>query len=269
MPADPQETEARFIELLDRAFAGWKAKIEADFSESSYNDELAKLVSDDVYRMFGLAVPEYVLIRLMGRVSISIGRRLGELYDNLPKFVAAAHFGLSPSDVSAKIDGLNLDVGIPFALLTAEDRASALQCVESHLGEDVTSWAGLGIEIRYNFNPNDSARLRKDVAMASGLVAEGLCPIYLVYSGISPRDEAIERLRRGGWRFLVAKEASDFTECLLGLDLGGLLSDDEVQQTIATRVDEMMLSLVRSSAFQAAIESAARRGSAAAGPGLN
>lgn len=259
MSADPAETERRFLVLLQRAFAGWRAKIEADFSSKSYTEELASLQSDDVYRMFGLAVPEYVLIRLMGRVSISIGRRLGELYDALPKYVAAARFGLDPKDVAAKIEGLNLDVCVPFGLLQVEDQRLAANAVSTHLGQSCLGLDGLGIEIRYNFNPNDSARLRKDVAMAEGLRRNKLLPIYLVYSGISPRDEAIGRLKRAGWHFLVAQEASLFTKTLLGLDLGALLSDPLVQQTIGKNVDAMMLSLVDSHAFGAATAHAARR----------
>lgn len=259
MPAERSETEERFLNLLQRAFVGWRAKIEEDFSQESFDRELASLESDDVYRLFGLAVPEYVLIRLMGRVSISIGRRIGELYDNLPKFVAAARFGLTPRDVAVRIDGLRLDVGIPFEFLDATAKEEALECVHEHLGLKLDGKEGLGIEIRYNFNPNDSARLRKDVSMAKGLEANNFCPIYLVFSGISPRDEAIQRLGRGGWNFLIGQRASDFTKCLLGLDLSALLSDAKVQATIAREADEMMLALMTSPGFLTAVESAKLR----------
>lgn len=259
MSRKSNEIEARFLELLRRAFEGWQAKVARDFSKESFDAELASLASDDLYRSFGLAVPEYVLIRLMGRVSISVGRRLGELYDNLPKFVAAARFNLSTDQVAARIAGLNLDVCIPFAHLQPGQIDSVVQAVSSALAVDVKKKAGLGIEIRYNFNPNDSARLRKDVAMANGLVAANLLPIYLVYSGISPRDEAIKRLKIAGWHFLVAKEASDFTVALLGLDLAALLAEPSVQDAISSGVNTMMLTLVNSAAFAAAVASAEER----------
>src|SRR5699024_10291317 len=143
---------------------------------------------------------------------------------NLPKFVASARFGLTPAEVAAKIDGLNLDVQIPFQLMEDDDVEIARQAVATSFGgAALDGFAGLGIEIRYNFNPNDSARLRKDVAMARGLVEEGLMPIYLVFSGISPRHEAIERLRRAGWNFLIGSTAAEFTVELLGLDLATLM----------------------------------------------
>src|SRR5690606_12444668 len=94
---------------------------------------------------------------------------------------------------------------------------------------DLAGAKGIGIEIRYNFNPNDSARLRKDVAMAENLAFNGLLPIYLVFSGISPRDEAIARLKRAGWSFLIGKPAVQFAKDLLGLDLATILEKPDVQ----------------------------------------
>lgn len=247
-------TERRFLELLERALDGWQAKVDRDFSESSAASELASLASDEVYSKFGLASHGYVLIRLMGRMSISIGRRLGELYDNLPKFVAAARFGLQPADVSARIAGLNLDVCVPFRRLSASDKALAIETTNAALGSVATaSNAGLGIEIRYNFNPNDSARLRKDVAMAEGLLAQGLVPIYLVYSGISPRAEAIARLRRAGWHFLIADEAAAFTRSLLGLDLSSLMQSEKVRKQVQEGMNGVMSAIAGSAAMTNAL----------------
>ena len=246
--------EARFLELLNRAYEGWQQKIEADFSAGAFAHELELLESDDLYSTFGLATPEYVLIRLMGRMSISIGRRLGELYDNLPKYVASERFGITPAQVARKVSGLNLDVCIPTAELLTEDQEAVTACALTHLDVDITEMAGLGIEIRYNFNPNDSARLRKDVAMADGLVEQDLVPVYLVFSAISPREDAIRRLRNAGWRFLIADQASSFTKDLLGLDLAVLFNDPKVRKIVANGVDGMMASLFGSAAFRGAVE---------------
>lgn len=232
---------------------GWKAKVETDFCSEAAQRELAALAGDPVYAQFGLATDGYVLVRVMGRLSISIGRRLGELYDNLPKFVAAAHFGLPVSDVVCKIGSLNLDVRIPFSKMRPEDVAASRELVAKTFNEVYDGDGGLGIEVRYNFNPNDSARLRKDVAMAEGLLEEGILPIYVVFSGISPRAEAIERLQRAGWRFVIGADASTFVESLLGLDLSSLLSSAEVQSEIADAMAEVMSSMVKSHAFQRAV----------------
>jgi len=258
VPASPQQTEERFLALLNRAYDGWLWKVQNDFSQASYETELANLASDDVYRSFGLACPEYALIRLMGRMSISIGRRLGELYESLPRYVAAARFGLEPGEVAAKINRLQLDVCVPFDRLSDEDLDAVNDSVATHFGS-TASGAGLGIEIRYNFNPNDNARLRKDVAMADGLKQEGLFPIYLVYSTISPRADAIARLKRAGWRFLIGPDAVAFTKSLLGLDLTELLEDVKVQSVIRQKVDKIMGSLGQSDAFRAATASMSER----------
>lgn len=250
MASHDEAVRLRFLDLLRRALHGWRDKVVADFSEVSYTLELRGLKQDPVYADFRLACPEYVLVRLMGRMSISFGRRLGELHDNLPKYVAAARFGLVPVDVAAKIGNLNLDVRIPLPLLTPEDRSHVQKLTEAALGRKLKDGTqGLGIEIRYNFNPNDSARLRKDVDMARGLLDAGLEPIYLVFSGISPRHEAMDRLRRAGWTFLIASKADEFVNELLGLNLRLLLQEDSVQVEIKKEMDATWLALFGSHAF--------------------
>jgi hypothetical protein len=259
MAESPEATEARFLELLRRALSGWRQKAETEFGSEHSARMLAELEADDVYASFGFASHGYVLIRLMGRMSISIGRRLGELYDNLPKFVAAARFDLQTSDVAAKINGLNLDVCIPFALLSEDDQALARRVTAAATTVEIPDQvAGLGIEIRYNFNPNDSARLRKDVDMATGLIAQGFVPIYLVFSGISPRDEAIARLKRAGWLFLIAGDAAAFTKNLLGLDLAALLKTPAVQSEIKAETASLMSSIAASAAMSNALGESGR-----------
>lgn len=50
-------------------------------------------------------------------MSVSVGRRLDEIYDKIPRFVAAARFDLSPEQVAEKFHDLELDIGLRFALL--------------------------------------------------------------------------------------------------------------------------------------------------------
>ena len=70
-----QIVKNRLIEQVQWHLAGLKQKVAKDFSEASYLKELADLKSDQVYQQFGLACPEYVLVRLMGRMSISISMK--------------------------------------------------------------------------------------------------------------------------------------------------------------------------------------------------
>jgi len=71
-----RDTEERFLKELRHHFKGWLEKVTRDLADSAFEEELVKLRRDPVYSAFGLAIPEYALIRLMGRLSISIGRRL-------------------------------------------------------------------------------------------------------------------------------------------------------------------------------------------------
>jgi len=243
------EIEEKFMKELRHHLSGWHSKISADFSEESFKTEISQLQNDPVYSKFGFAIPEYVLVRLMGRFSISIGRRLGEIYDKVPRFITSARFDLSPEEVAPMFDGLQLDIGIPLEALSDEDKQHLVPIFQSSFPNSEIK-NGLGIEIRYNFNPNDSARLRKDEHMASLLLNAGLFPIYLIFSEISPREEAIARLKRAGWNFLVGKAADGFMNKLIGMDFSTILDRPKIQNEIRQDIDLLMEEMRNSVAFK-------------------
>lgn len=245
-----QRSEERFVQELRHHLAGWKAKVELDFAQPSYEAELGSLVSDPVYSKFHLGTPEYVLVRLVGRMSISIGRRLGEIYDKLPRFMVQARFGLTREQIAPQMGGrLELDICVPLAALSPDDKTDVRRAAKEHLKSDLDGYSGLGIEIRYNFNPNDSARLRKDVAMADHLKQQQLFPVYLIFAENSPRDEAIARLQRAGWTFLVGGPALAFASAIAGADISSVLDRPSISAEIKREVDEMMAAMFSSYAF--------------------
>lgn len=242
-----ETTQERLLRELRHHFKGWMSKIVTDLSKESFEREIANLQSDQVYSSFGLDCPEYALVRVMGRVSISIGRRLGEIYDKMPRFIAQARFNLTAIQVAPVIDDrLQLDVCIPYDQLTEEDRAHAIEVVRKHVNPKEEAEAA-AIEIRYNFNPNDSARLRKDVEMAALLKKAKMTPIYLIFSTISPRDEAIARLERAGWTFLIGEKATAFMNDLIGMDINKILEDPAVKEEVKREVGAIMKTLYSSS----------------------
>jgi len=245
-----EDLEQRFVEALRHHLSGWTAKVEADFSEQSFNTELKALEGYPVYRNFCFANAQYVLIRLMGRMSISIGRRLGEIYDKLPRLAVQARFNLTHEDVAPKFDGLELDIRIPINKLSKGDKDHLFDTVSKY--DLTTDSNGIGIEIRYNFNPNDSARLRKDDKMAEHLINHRLTPIYLIFSSISPRDEAIARLKRSGWNFLIGEKASSFMIDLTGMDITSILEKPSIQQVLVKEVNIIMRNIFTSYAFREA-----------------
>jgi hypothetical protein len=246
-----ERVKTRFLEELKHHLEGWRSKIKRDFGEASFKEELRLLNSDPLYPKFNFATADYVNIRFIGRMSISIGRRLGEIYDKVPRFLVGARFGLEPAAVAPVIEGLELDICLRFSSLTKKEDLVHVMAVLSALYPQVDfgKYGGIGIEIRYNFNPNDSSRLRKDVVMAQNLEEARLFPIYLVFSSISPRDEAIKRLTAAGWSFIVGQAASVFSANLFGLDLGSILDLPEVKDAIKMEVDAMMTDLKRSYSF--------------------
>lgn len=244
-----QEFEERFIGVIRHQLQGLSNKVTNDFSQENYEYELAALQSDPVYEKFSFNRAEYVLVRFMGRISISVGRRLGEIYDKIPRFAAAARFNLTPEQIAPILDGLELDIGLNFSQLNQADQQHLATVYKKHIGADL-DMTGLGLEIRYNFNPNDSSRLRKDVHMGEQLVLAGLKPVYLIFSSISPRQDAISRLTASGWTFLIGDPALKFISELLEMEIQSILDKPLIKQEIAKIVDGIMSDLVKSHAFQ-------------------
>ena len=242
----------RLIEAVRFHLVGLKDKILSDFSQESFEKELERLKSDSVYPKFSFDRPEYVLIRFMGRVSISIGRRLGEICDKVPRILAGIKYDLESSEIAPVFDGLELDIGLRENLLKKKDFEEIKDVCNRFFSKEIVG-SGIGIEIRYNFNPNDSARLRKDVNMAGLLKKEGMLPIYLVFSSISPRDDAIARLKREGWLFLVGDDALRFIKQIVGLDISEIFDDHDLKNEIVKTVDEIMKAMVFSYAFKKVI----------------
>jgi len=248
-PQHERSTQERFLEIIRGQLAGLRDKVEHALSEETFTKELRSLEGDPVYSNLGFASPEYALVRLVGRISISIGRRLGELYDKFPRFVAAARFGIPVDEISPKVGALLLDIAIPRERLSIAD----LRHVENELkARGLRLGArGVGIEVRYNFNPNDSARLRKDDTMAANLRHSGYTPIYLVFSSISPREEAMKRLSRAGWFLITGAEARAFANDLFQLNIEAIMAEPSVDAEIRRDVAALMSQLASSYAFRA------------------
>lgn len=253
MPEQHENLEAAIIAELRHHLAGWREKIKNDFSKANFDDELAALQGDPLYPKFNFDSADYVNIRFMGRVSISIGRRLGEIYDKIPRRLAIERYGITQQQVAPKFGGLELDVGLRFSEIKDEYLGYINNACSKYLNE-IIKHDGIGIEIRYNFNPNDSSRLRKDCDMANRLLEANLRPVYLIFSSISPRNEAISRLERAGWKFLVGQQALDFATELLGMDLGEIWDRPAIKAEIKKEVDGMMSDIKDSHSFSQFIE---------------
>lgn len=79
--------------------------------------------------------------------------------------------------------------------------------------------------------------------MARLIKKAGMTPIYLVFSTISPRDEAISRLQRAGWTFLVGQKARAFMNDLIGMDIEKILDDPKVKEEIKREIATIMKTL--------------------------
>jgi hypothetical protein len=244
------QTLQRFRKELCHHLAGWRNKAREDFSESNLEKELIALTNDPVYSKFHLATADYVLIRLMGRMSISIGRRLGEIYDKIPRIAAQARYSLTQEKVIAKFNGLELDIQLRLNDLSQEDAGHLSEVCKQHLEIDLASYHGIGIEIRYNFNPNDSARLRKDKELADLLKSDSLHPTYLIFAENSPRlNDAVASLTRAGWSFVIGDSALKFMSDLVGFDISNVLEQSEISDEIQSEIEQLMSDIQNSHAF--------------------
>ena len=248
---EESEVIKKFIAHLAHHLAGWRAKVDLDFAQESFDIELSALTSDPVYSKFHLATADYIFIRLMGRMSVSIGRRLGELYDKIPRLAAQARYGLTRDKVVLKFDGLELDVGLTLSELKVEDVEHLAEVCKRHLNIDIRRYSGIAIEIRYNFNPNDSARLRKDKHLANQLVHADYFPLYLVFAENSPRlKDAVTSLQRASWTFLIGTKGLHFMADMVGFDISQILDRPEISAEIQLRVDDFMSAIGNSYAYK-------------------
>ncbi|RFS18666.1 hypothetical protein DVR12_27365 [Chitinophaga silvatica] len=247
-----QTVEERLLAVIRQQLEGLSNKVKTEFSQENYEKELLSLTGDPVYSKFSFNQAEYVLIRFMGRISISVGRRLGEIYDKVPRYAAAARFNLTPVQIAPTIDGLELDIALNFSEVPESEVVHIKEVFKKYF--DGIPANGIGIEIRYNFNPNDSSRLRKDVKMGENLAAEGLAPVYLIFSSISPRQDAIARLTNAGWKFLIGDPAINFINELLNLDIQSILDRTTIKTEIKRIVDEILKNLVTSHAFNQVVD---------------
>ncbi len=246
--SDERNIEDNLVLQLDHHLDGLKTKIQNDFSKKSLESEIKKLKGDPIYPRFCLDCEEYALIRFMGRMSVSIGRRLGEIYDKIPRLIASSAFNIPIEKIAPKFGKLELDTCLPFDAVSPEDKEHIIKVVKKYSKLD--SNKGVGIEIRYNFNPNDSARLRKDVDMVNYLKKADLTPIYLIFSSISPRQDAIGRLERAGWYFIIGEDASNFSKDLYNIDLSKILQKEKICNGIRRKIDEITKELYTSHAFR-------------------
>ncbi len=229
------------MEELRHHLGGWKDKVDADFAQANFEKEIRGLSNDPVYAKFHLATPDYVFIRLMGRMSVSIGRRLGEIYDKIPRFTAQGRYNLRREQVVTKLGGLEIDIRLLFSDLEQVDLSYLEQVITKHLKINPAVYRGLGIEIRYNFNPNESSRLRKDKQLAGLMMDEGLYPIYLVFADNSPRlEDAVTSLERAGWNFLIAKPALNFMAEVVGFDISVVVDEEAVSKEIRKEIEIIM-----------------------------
>lgn len=234
-------TRETFVEQLKSHLQGLREKAANEFSKKNFNKELNGLANDPVYQKFHLANADYAFIRFMGRMSISIGRRLGEIYDKILRAAAQTRFGLTKQDVVIKLNRLELDINIPFDKLKQRDLQHVKRVIHKHLKSSHAKYASLGIEIRYNFNPNDSSRLRKDCDMGAHLKKKQARPLYLVFADNSPRlKDAVARLKRAGWEFLIGQPAHDFMTELVGFDFSQELRKSAVSKLVESQIRGLM-----------------------------
>jgi len=72
---------------------------------------------------------------------------------------------------------------------------------------------------------------------------------YLIFSSISPRQDAISRLERAGWNFIIGEDARQFSTDLYNIDLSQILQKEAIYNSIKNKMDEIMRSLYLSHAY--------------------
>jgi hypothetical protein len=90
--------------------------------------------------------------------------------------------------------------------------------------------------------------------MVDYLRKDGLLPVYLIFSAISPRDDAITKLEKAGWNFLIGDTAIFFGKNLLGLDLAKILDQPNIKSEVKNEINDIMKTIFSSYAFEVITE---------------
>jgi hypothetical protein len=182
------------------------------------NDFCNIIGNDPAFCHFGLNDERYVIGRIGGNLITSLHRKLGDMYEDIFKYLLKTRFNLPDSDLNYSVD---VTIGNRHQTRSTDGilKISYLNGVDlPSLSVDWRSKAGLGFEVRSCYQIGDSKRIQADYDMALSLLNNGYIPIMIVFCNTSLRSPII-RLRKS-WILFHSKPTGNPGPALAGPGYG-------------------------------------------------
>lgn len=196
-----------------------------NFPQASNKEEFSSILRNDpAFVNLGLDDERYVSGRFGGNLITSLHRKIGDMYEEIFRYLVKTRFSLSESYLDYHID---LEIGgrtqkrstdgiIPITYLKDFEF--------SGLDDKWKSSKGLGFEVRSCYQIGDSKRIQADWDMSLALKNEGLTPIMLIFCNTSLRSP-VSRLSRS-WELFEGDDTFRFIYELTGFNLGEFMEQN-------------------------------------------
>lgn len=242
-------------------------------TDEDVTEDLAylKIENDLLADVFLLNAPSIVQMKLGGRITTSIHRKVGDACEKATRAIIGIVYSIKPErlvaermvtidlgdgrteQVTRKIDVLlkaeNLDAIKKQKLLAiipqfSTEFLSNVGVRETYRGYDLSKayFTGVGIEVRHAYQSADSKRVQGDKSLAELFIKERLLPVMLIYSGLV--NWSVINAYKRYWLVKVGNNAFDFIKDTTGIDFGGILRSlkPDVHHFIKGRLSEFRIS---------------------------
>ena len=177
----------------------------------------AMIAEDPAFSSFGFTDDRYVVARIGGNLITSLHRKIGDMYEEIFRYLLQCRFDLSAADISFKVD---VQIGSRIQARST-DGLLPKHCISRLNLPLPRGWAkgaeGMAFEVRSCYQIGDSKRIQADWDMALKLKAEGIVPVMLIFCNTSLKSPVV-RLRKS-WTLFEGTATFDFVKALTQFDL--------------------------------------------------
>jgi hypothetical protein len=211
-----------------------------NFKGIANSKQFCELLGEDpAFCHFGFNDERYVTARVGGNLVTSLHRKLGDMYEEIFKYLLKLKFALADADLNFAVD---VPIGGRIQKRSTDGivRTEFLEGIKlSGLRDDVMGKKGLGFEVRSCYQIGDSKRIQADWDMALALEKQGFIPIMLIFCSTSLRSPCL-RLSKS-WNLFEGKATFEFIEELTGFDLYGFFAANH--QVLSLTIDNIFAKL--------------------------
>ena len=199
----------------------------------------ALIANDPAFASFGFGDDRYVVARIGGNLITSLHRKIGDLYEEMFRYLLECRFDLSAADLSFKVD---VEIG-DRTQSRSTDGLLPKVCIARLNLPLPSGWAkkaeGMAFEVRSCYQIGDSKRIQADWDMALALKAESIIPVMLIFCNTSLKSPVV-RLR-GSWNLFEGIATFEFIKALTQFDLFSFMQEhkDRLSAPIAAALAKL------------------------------